>query len=385
MPRTTCDPRDGLVHDVAQFMRLHATPADWLGFLKAPLLIAKLKNDSGMLGRLLLVCDQLCQSNDQNVPFSPLHHAAEQGDRDVVELLVTLDERLVHSQDKEGWVALHHSARRGDVPTIQSLLAHGSSCLAATNSGFIPVFLAVRGGHVGAVDCLLSAFPRGRRQKHVADVYRMPSISLTVVTHPDMLRTLQKYVDKNRREYKLWIRDVAAGGKAGAVSVLVEGGVDVEAPGFFPDGWSILHIAVQNCNAEACGALLKHGANKDSKDDKGRTPLHRAVLCTAVRGWERAAAMAEFLLKWGPDVTTRDCDGHTAADLVKAADAPNRTKAPFAAMLAKARAGQCSSPTLRAMRYKTRLARERGYGPGDRFGVVLPNVSPENERYVWRF
>lgn len=197
-----------------------------------------------------------------------------------------------------------------------------------------------------------------------------------------MLRTLQKYVDKNRPEYKLWIRDVAAGGKAGAVDVLVEGGVDLEAPGFFPDGWSVLHIAAHYCRGEVCTALLKHGANKDAKDDKGRTPLHRVVICTTVRGWEMAAATAELLLKWGADVTAKDCDGRTAADLVKADTAPDRIKGPLAAILAKARVDQCSRPSLRAVRYEAQLARARRNEPPEKI-VALPDIFPDDDfRYV---
>lgn len=326
--------------------------------------------------RLLQACDQLCAKNDHRTPSSTLHYAAEQGDRDMVKLLVTEDKALVDSKDKEGWVALHHAARRGDVPTIQVLLAHHSSCLARTTYGFIPVYLALRRGHVDAVDCLLAAMPRDRRHKHVVDVYRMPSISVVAVTNPAIFKVLQKHIDKNRPEYTLWVRDVAAAGTAGTVEALVEAGLCLEAPGSFPDGWTVLHIAVHNCRDHVCNALLKQGADKDATDDKGRTPLHRAVLCTTVRGWDRTAAMVELLLNWGADVTVMDCDGLTAADLVKANTAPDRTKEKLAAMLAHARASQTSRPSLTAVRYEERLARERRNSPPKRT-LLLPHIPPE--------
>eukprot|EP00752_Nemacystus_decipiens_P004806 g4373.t1 len=336
-----------------------------------------------MVQRLLQAANQLCSGEDPKAPFSVLHHAAKQGDHGIVALLLDIDERLVHSQDKEGWFALHHAARQGNVPVIKTLLAHHASCLARTTSGFVPVYLAIRGGHVDAVDCLLNAVPHGRRHNHVLHVYRMPSVSLTAVTNPGILRALHKHVYKDHPEFTLWIRDVAAGGNAGAVDVLVEGGVDLEAPGLFPDGWSALHIATHNCRGEVCTAMLKHGANRDAKDAKGRTPLHRVALCTAVRGWERAAATAELLLKWGADVTEKDCDGHTAADLVKADTAPDRTKAPLAAVLAKARADQCSRPSLTATHYDAQLGRARRGGPPET-PVMLPDIFPDDARCVSR-
>lgn len=381
MARAGSGSHDGILPDVAEFMRLHATPTDWLDFLKVPLLVAKREKDSAMLQRLLQACDQLCSKDDRGAPFSLLHHAAKQGDDDVVEVLVTMDEHLVDSKDTEGWMALHHAARRGHVPTIQVLLKRHSSYLARTTSGFIPIYFAICEGHVEAAECLLNAVPRGHRHNHVVDVYRVPSISRAVVTNPAMLRILLRHVDKNHREYRLWIRDVAAGGEAGAVDVLVEAGVDLEAPGLFPEGWSVLHIAAHNCRDEVCSALLKHGANRDAKDDKGRTPMHRVVLCTARRGWERAAATAELLLAWGADVTTKDNDGHTVADLVKANTAPDRMKTPLAAILAKARADQCSRPSLRAVRYEERLAREREIRPPER-PVVLSEIFPKDARYI---
>eukprot|EP00903_Cladosiphon_okamuranus_P008150 g7849.t1 len=353
MARTSSDSHDdgNLLCDVVRFMRLHATPTDWLDFLKVPLLVAGRKKDSSMLQRLFQACDERClKDGGTRITFSLLHNAARHGDRDVVEMLVTMDENLIGSKDTEGWVALHHAARHGHVPTIQVLLEHNSSHLARTTSGFLPIYLAIRGGHVEAVECLVNAVPRSRRHHHVVDLCRMPSISRAVVTNPAMLRVLQKHVGKNHREYVLLIRDVAAGGVAGAVDVLVEAGVDLEAPGLFPDGWSVLHIAVHNCHNMVCIALLKHGANRDGKDNKGRAPLHRAVLSTATRGWERAAATAELLLKWGADVTAKDNDGHTAADLVNKPNtsSPDREKLRLAGMLAKARADQCSRPNLRA-------------------------------------
>lgn len=132
-----------------------------------------------------------------------------------------------------------------------------------------------------------------------------------------------------------------------------------------------------NCRNEVCNALLKHGAKIDAKDDKGRTPLHRAFLCVDVQGWARVAVTTELLLNWGADATATDCDGRTAEDLVKAETAPDPAKGPLLAALAKARVDQCSRPSFRSsVCYEAQLAREQGNRPPTRPVELLPDIVP---------
>ena len=75
------------------------------------------------------------------------------------------------------------------------------------------------------------------------------------------------------------------------------------------NGSTPLHlVAVQNDAPEIIGALLKAGADIESRDENGRTPLHRAV----AGGISSSICM---LMKAGADATAKDEDGATPFDL----------------------------------------------------------------------
>lgn len=64
-------------------------------------------------------------------------------------------------------------------------------------------------------------------------------------------------------------------------------------------GWTALHFAAQNNDAETADLLLKNGASPENRDHFGNTPLFRAVF--SYRGYDDCISV---LLKAGanPDV-----------------------------------------------------------------------------------
>lgn len=128
---------------------------------------------------------------------------------------------------------------------IQVLLEHHSSCLAKTNYGIARVSSLsrrTRRRRRPSFECYStnsSAQARGRCFRHAVDI--------TEYGHrPSRVHDPSKHMDTNRPEYREWIWDMAAGGKAGTVAMMIGAGIDLEAPGFFPEGWSMLHVAVHN-------------------------------------------------------------------------------------------------------------------------------------------
>lgn len=100
----------------------------------------------------------------------------------------------------------------------------------------------------------------------------------------------------------------------------IEEGLKVDSVSF-EDGWTLLHYAIEAENFEAADWLLKNGANIDSQDTTGCSPLHCAVLSDI----EMAIAAdmpiemhsVKFLISHGADINLRNKQGQTPGDIAK--------------------------------------------------------------------
>jgi ankyrin repeat protein len=85
------------------------------------------------------------------------------------------------------------------------------------------------------------------------------------------------------------------------VAALIEAGADVNAPSAASDGGTSaapIFLAIRSGKLELVQQLIAAGADVNARDDKGSTPLHRAVL---VRPADYAAGLVATLLRAGAD------------------------------------------------------------------------------------
>ena len=87
-------------------------------------------------------------------------------------------------------------------------------------------------------------------------------------------------------------------------------------------GWTLLHFAAENRDHEIVRLLASHGADLNSADRNGWTPLHIAAdsdLDTSRHGGRPSTDLptVRLLIKLGADETARTADGLTARDIAR--------------------------------------------------------------------
>jgi uncharacterized protein len=101
--------------------------------------------------------------NNANWGYTPLHMAAENGNKDMAELLMK-NRADINARDRKGWTALHVAARNGRKDVAELLLANNAAVNARDNlatpfgmiGGNTPLHFAALNGHKAIAELLLS-------------------------------------------------------------------------------------------------------------------------------------------------------------------------------------------------------------------------------------
>jgi len=214
---------------------------------------------------------------------TPLHAATDHRnvDKDLLELLIAKGAD-VQARNKAGQTPLHRVSRirrRGGriERTAKVLLAHGAEFDAKDKSGNTPFDFAVKNGHRKLIDLLQA------KGAIISKDYK-----------PDEETSL----------YAVWRYD------AYHLELLLDYGARVNTADRF--GWSLLHYTAYNDKTNMTKMLLEKGANPNIVErTDGRTPLHYAA---ALPGQK---TIAEILLAHGANMDTRDWYGKTPLSLAK--------------------------------------------------------------------
>jgi ankyrin repeat protein len=80
-------------------------------------------------------------SKDEFQNYTPLHWAASQGHKNIVELLLA-NKAEVNAKDSAQWTPLHKAASHGHKDVVELLLAKGADVNAQAKNGYTPLYLA---------------------------------------------------------------------------------------------------------------------------------------------------------------------------------------------------------------------------------------------------
>lgn len=207
---------------------------------------------------------------------------------------------------------LRTAAEKGDLNRIKALVGKGARVNSTGPKGVTAIHLAAGNGHVAVVRFLIE-------KKAAID----PRAAMTIMFLNDEGLTPLHCALLNRHDAVAQIlvekgADVTARPKSGEsvfnmacfsnsawlIERLIRKGTDVNAAvsGGYWSGWSPLYIAAVHDSLDAAALLLKHGANPNFRDEKGRTILMRV----AENG---NTETAKLLIEGGADVNAKNEKG----------------------------------------------------------------------------
>ncbi|XP_061662987.1 ankyrin repeat and sterile alpha motif domain-containing protein 1B isoform X2 [Syngnathoides biaculeatus] len=204
--------------------------------------------------------------------YTPLHHAALNGHREVV-LKLLQSEASANAADSKGCVPLHLAAWRGDVDIVRILVRHGPSRCQVNQQNHeqeTALHCAAQYGHSDVVSVLLQELtdPTMRNSRHetpldLAALYgRLQVVRMLVGAHPNLMGV------PGGRHTPLHL--AARNGHRSTAQTLLQAGMDVNC---VTENGSALHEAALFGKTDVVRLLLDSGIDTNLRDSRGRTAL----------------------------------------------------------------------------------------------------------------
>jgi len=266
-----------------------------------PIHDATTNGDVDTVKRLLAQNPNLISSRDEKYGQSPLHVAAFNGNKAIVELLLGKGAD-VNAKANNGATPLHLAAVRGSVEVATLLLESGAQINATDNDGWTPLhsasvskkeemiaLLVQHGGKDltgnGPQGPSVGQGPAGDPALRGAQVFQAATAGDLATVKALILET-PKFVNSKDSDGNSLLHVAAANGNKELTDLLLEDGADVNAVAL---SLTPLIVAVRHQHADIAEALLAHGARVNAASSDGRTALHFAVAA-------RQANLVELLL-----------------------------------------------------------------------------------------
>ncbi|MGD8501864.1 MAG: ankyrin repeat domain-containing protein, partial [Phycisphaerales bacterium] len=216
----------------------------------------------------LLIAKGIDVNSKNNSGQTPLHSALQRGNKELTELFINTGADI-NIKNNYGQTPLNLAARDGLKHIVERLLAKGADVKAQNDNGRTSIGLAKENGHTEIVELLLEHANQSGDSKEIMTFY-----------------------------------DYAAVGDIEQIKSLVSQGMDVNAK--TEAGTIALHFAVRNGHRDIAEYFISQGADTDTKNNYGYTPL---LLATGHKD------IAELLIAKGANINTKNNSGQTPMHL----------------------------------------------------------------------
>ncbi|XP_075292851.1 caskin-1 isoform X2 [Opisthocomus hoazin] len=212
--------------------------------------------------------------------FSALHHAALNGNTELISLLLEA-QAAVDIKDNKGMRPLHYAAWQGKKEPMKMVLKAGSSVNIPSDEGQIPLHLAAQHGHYDVSEMLL------QHQSNPCIMDNSGKTPLDLACEFGRVGVVQLLLNSNM------------------CAALLEPKLGDAAD---PNGTSPLHLAAKNGHIDIIRLLLQAGIDIN-RQTKAGTALHEAALCGKTD-------VVRLLLDSGINAHVRNTYNQTALDIV---------------------------------------------------------------------
>ncbi|KAG4441578.1 hypothetical protein IFR05_002963 [Cadophora sp. M221] len=241
--------------------------------------------------------------------------ATKRGSESLVALLLGKGARI-NVQDIDGMTPLHMSAERGHLGLVNLLLENGADIEALESRGRTAYFIAAEKGYRRMFEEFLKVKPdAASHMKFAGSTPLHRAIQLGDDTLASLFADKTTDINATDRNGETAFFVATVRGNATIIHLLAEKGACIDAPD--SRGQTALHVATKyrygtrvrwtQPTQETVLVLLNLGANVNTKNPAGETPLHAA----ASNG---RYAVSEMLVSAGSDISIRDDSGNTALE-----------------------------------------------------------------------